>query len=456
MAIKAIMLRKKLDEKVKMLEALRAKDEEFKTREAELELAVNEASTDEEREAVEVSVNEFTAEQEAHGVEVGNLEREVADIEAELAEEERKAPAPKVPEMKEERKEVMNMETRKFFNMTAQERDSFFAREDVKSFLSRVREMSAQKRAITGGDLLIPTVVLDVIRENVLRYSKLYRHVNVRKVGGKARQLVAGTIPEAVWTEACASLNELNLTFTSVEVDGYKVGGYFAICNATLEDSDIDLAYELISALGQAIGIALDKAILFGTDDRMPLGIVTRLIQTEDPGTPAGSRPWANLATSNVKTIAAATEGIDFFAELVVDSGAAKGAYSRGEKFWAMNETTYTTVITQAMSVNGAGAIVAGVEGTMPVIGGVIEVLPFIPDNVIVGGYGDLYLLAERADTRIAQSEHAMFIEDQTVFKGTARYDGAPVIPEGFVAIGINGAVVATQAATVTFAAPAE
>ena len=89
-------------------------------------------------------------------------------------------------------------------------------------------------------------------------------------------------------------------------------------------------------------------------------------------------------------------------------------------------------------------------NGTMPVVGGVAEVLSFIPDNVIIGGYFELYLLAERADVRLAQSEHVRFIQDQTVFKGTARYDGLPVIAEAFVAIGINGV---TPTAAMTFAA---
>ena len=78
-----------------------------------------------------------------------------------------------------------------------------------------------------------------------------------------------------------------------------------------------------------------------------------------------------------------------------------------------------------------------------------IEVLNFIPDNVIIGGYFELYLLAERAQTEINQSEHYRFVEDQTVFKGTARYDGTPVIAEAFVAIGINGV---TPSASMTFA----
>ena len=101
------------------------------------------------------------------------------------------------------------------------------------------------------------------------------------------------------------------------------------------------------------------------------------------------------------------------------------------------------------MSVNAAGVIVSGIDGTMPIVGGVAEVLDFIPDNVIVGGYGSLYYLAERQETRIASSEHALFLQDQTVYKGTARYDGKPVVPEGFVVIGIKGV---TPTAEMTFA----
>ena len=73
-----------------------------------------------------------------------------------------------------------------------------------------VREhLRAEKRAVTGGELLIPTVVLDIVRERVEEASKLLKHVRLRSVPGKARQTVAGVIPEAVWTEQCAKLNEL-------------------------------------------------------------------------------------------------------------------------------------------------------------------------------------------------------------------------------------------------------
>lgn len=444
MALKVLVLRSKLDAKKKELETLRAKDADFAKREAELETAIGEmteATSEEDRKVVEGQAEAFQTEKEEHDTAKGELEAEVERLEQEIAaEEKRSAAAAKKPE-KTERGAETYMETRKFFNMNHQERDAFFAREEVQTFLQRARELAGQNRAVTGAELTIPDVMLELVRENLADYSKLLQKVNLKKVPGTARQNIMGTIPEAVWTEMCGKLNELNFLFNQVEVDGYKVGGYVAVCNATLEDSDLSLATELLTGIGQAIGLALDKAIVFGTGTKMPMGIFTRLAQTAKPsGYPEKAREWKDLHTSNIISITAAnSEGAKLFKNIVNASGKAKGRYSRGEKFWVMNETTHTALLAESLSINAAGAITAGVNGTMPIVGGEIIDLDFIPDNVIIGGYGDLYLLAERAGMKLAQSEHVLFIEDQTVFKGTARYDGMPVIPEGFIAIGING-----------------
>ena len=440
-AIKTLMLRKKLDDKKKLLDALREKDNEFETREAELEQAIAEANTEEEKAVVEETVTKYTEEHEQHETDKKALETEIAGIEAELEEEERKAHASAKPT--NDRKDDVIMETRKFFNMPTQERDAFFAREDVKEFLQRTRDLGAQKRDITGKELLVPDVVLGLIREEVTNYSKLYKHVYVRRVSGNARQTIMGAIPEGVWTEMCAKLNELSLSFSAVEVDGYKVGGFISVCNAILEDSDIALATEIINALAQAIGYALDKAIIYGKGTKMPMGIVTRLAQTEDPGsTTAGAREWADLSTSNILTLTGKTDAA-LFKAIVGASGAAKNG--TGAKFWVMNEATYSTLVQNAVSINAAGAIVTGMNNQMPITGGAIEILPFIPDGDVIGGYGQRYLLAERAGTSLARSEHVRFIEDETVFKGTARYDGVPVIPEAFVAFNINGVAPTTS-----------
>lgn len=465
MALRALMIKRKLDEKKKALEALRSKDADFVKREEDLETAINEAETDEEKAAVEEEVEKFETEKAEHEEAKANLEQEVGELENELTETE-KANEPEPDPAGEERTNETRIETREEFKMNARAArvfakvekaalDNMMQRDDVKAYISSVRDCISNKRALTNAGLTIPEVFLGVLRENITDYSKLYRHINVQPISGTGREVVQGTASEAVWTECCAVLNELSLGFNDAEVDCYKVGGYYKVCNANLEDSDVDLAAILIESLGQAIGLALDKAILYGKNtaghSKMPLGVVSRLVQTSEPsGYPATARTWVDLHTKNIKTIANNKHGVDLFKELLIGSGAIKGKYARGEKVWVMNETTYTFLKAEALSINAAGAIVSGLEGTMPVVGGIVEVLDFIPDYVVIGGYFELYLLAERGGQKFASSDQVFFLADNTVFKGTARYDGQPVIAEAFAAIGVNGT---TPNSTMDFAA---
>lgn len=456
--LKTLMLRKKLEGYNARMAELNQRTAELATREGELETAMNEAKTEEELRSVEELVTAFTEEQRSHQEAVSALQAEIDAATEELRSLESQTPPPpsgdgeqEKTHSREERTVLTKMQTRAFGSMSAEQRSAFIAREDVKEFLTRFREMfaSGQRRSVTGAELLIPTVILNLLRENIEDYSKLLRRVRFVQVSGRARIPIMGTIPEAVWTEACAALNELYFTINDVEVDGYKVGGFVSLCNATLEDTDGVLLSELIIGMGASIGIAADKSILFGTGVKMPLGIATRLAQTTQPSNyPEAARPWVNLSASNVITIpSGSTTGLTLFQQITLAAGAAKGRYSRGAKFWALNEEVYTKIQVEAMNINAAGAIVSVMNGTMPVVGGDIVVFSedVMPDNTIIGGYGDLYLMVERAGTSVGYSDQALYIQDKTVVKATARYDGTPVIPEAFVAIGIGVAPTMTM-----------
>ena len=343
----------------------------------------------------------------------------------------------------------------RFYGMTYAQRDAFFAREDVTAFLTRTREMLGQQRAVSGAALGIPEVMLDIVRDNINRYSKLIGFVRLRQVRGKARQNIVGTVPEAVWTEMVGALNELTITINQIETDGYKVGGYVFVSNCYLEDDDnIGLATEILDQLGQAIGYALDKAILFGTGTKMPVGIATRLAAAMSPawwGTNQGT--FTNLSTSNVKKLNIATKnGAEFYADLIGALGVADTKYSAGKPVWVCNHKTHIDLQAKALAFNSAAALTAGITSEMPVVGGQIVELDFVPDNQIIGGYMDLYLLAEREGTTLEQSAEVKFIEDQTAFKATARYDGKPVRGEAFVIVRYDN----TEATTsLTFASDA-
>jgi len=470
MALKQIILGDKLRKARERLETAQQKAEEARTQRTQLETReqeliqareeVTEDTTPEEQQVLEEQIAAWEEQEEALqeteaqiSQEIENVQQEIADIQQQLDEVNARGTAKKQnPETnREERKETntMSINTRKlWFNMDHQERDAFMARDDVKAFAQRVRGMIGEKRAVNGAELTIPDVMLPLIRTVATENSKLMKHINVQRVPGTSRQNIMGLIPEAVWTDMCAKINELDFGFGQVELDGYKVAGGLYLCNAVIEDSDLDLITEVLNMLGKAIGLALDKAILYGTGTKMPMGIVTRLAQTTQPDSYSAKAPaWVNLSESNVLAISGKTEAA-LFKALVEATGAIDSDYATGATFWAMNRKTKIKLVSNALTINAAGAIVTGVENTMPVIGGAIEELNFIPDDVIIGGYGDMYLLAERAGMKFGYSEHYRFFEDQTAFKGTARYDGMPVIPAAFVAIGIGGVKPAADAVT--------
>ena len=462
MALKAIMLRHKIEKLKSDLEALRAKDTEIQTREAELEAAIAEIETDEQHETVEKDVEAFEAEKAEHEEKKAGLTQEIADLENELAEEERKIPQPKTPEKKKERgmntMEKINirslpMSQRAFDALPMEQRTIILADETVKAFLQELRSMKGQTRAITGGELTIPVYFLDLISENMYRYSKLLNRVRIRPVAGQARQTIAGIVPEAVWTEMCAAINELTFEFNQVTLDGFKVAGFVPVCNSLLEDNDVNLASWIVEMLSESLGLAMDKAILYGKGaaSKMPLGIVTRLAQTSQPaGYPASAPAWVDLHTSNIQSIAANLTGAEFWAALTIAAGNTFTKYSRGNKFWAMNSKTYALLKSKVITFTASGDIAANIFGMLPIIDGDIDILEFMPDGDIVGGYGDLYLVAERAGMTIEASREVQFIQDNTVFKAKRRADGEPVIPGAFVAININGQSVTT---VMTFAA---
>lgn len=472
--LRQLMLQRKIASKRSELaslvterDGLAEKRKALQTREAELEAAVNETNDEtpqEDRDALDQMVAEYETEdgalrndENANAESISELENEINGLEEELRginEQLNGLPGddngPNAERENEREVKPMkrNLIRNPFFENT-QERSAFFGREEVKGFLGEVRSAIREKRAISGVGLTIPTVMLDLIRVEVANTSKLMKYVRMKKISGKGRQPILGAIPEAIWTEAYASLNDLALVFNQVEVDEFKIGGYIPVPNAALEDSDEDLGEEVMLAIGAAIGKGVDKAILFGTGTKMPLGIAPRLAQTSQPGTWDTNGPaWTDLHSSNIQVINVnSSTGAAFFVALIDKLAIAKPKYSSEGLFWAVNRKTHLDIMAKALAFNAQAALLAGVNNQMPVVGG--DIVEFedgeLADYEVIGGFGGNYLLGERKGMQLAGSDLPLFLRDQTVFKGTARYDGKPVAGEAFVIVNYNNTSATTE-----------
>ena len=438
--LKQLKISLQLERAKRSLAELLAKQTDFEKRRTALEtrLAGAAESSDEELASLDADLTELENEEKNADVDnkIAGIEAQIEQLEAELKEIGKPAPEQASANEKENGgEERMAQNIRQGAYNLRSRLVPLTERAEVKEWLGQLRALgTGEARAITGAELNIPDTVLDPLRENVANYSKLMKYVNYKPLKGTARQPIVGTVPEAVWMEMTGVLNELTFGFNMVEADGYKLGGFIPVPNSILADSDINLLTEVTDMLAKALAYGVDKGIMYGGGVKCMLGIVPRLAAATAPRDFGSNAPaYTDLSSTHIKYLSSASlTAAQIFAELAAGLGTADSKYASGGKFWAMSSATWMTLQTKLISINAAGAIATAANMVMPIVGGDVVLLDFMPANVIAGGYGSLYLLVEREGSIISKSEHVQFIQDNTVFKGVARYDGLPVIGEGF------------------------
>ena len=204
--LRALMLRKKINDTKKEIEALRANESDFETRAADIQKrtdetaqAIEEAQTEEEKQAVEEAVTAIENDQTALDADKAENDKKIADLEGEVSEMEKeleevedqqraKAPVAEpekvIPATNTITERNMNkmFKTRSLNRMSIAERAELVAREDVQKTLAEVRTFIKEKRSVTGANLTIGETILGLVRENIIEYSKLLARVNTATI----------------------------------------------------------------------------------------------------------------------------------------------------------------------------------------------------------------------------------------------------------------------------------
>ena len=408
MALRQLILNKKIQERSAKITALRADEKELKDEEVELEKALDEAETDEEVKVVEDSADELEKKIKEKSDEITKLEDEKAELETELAKIEDEQPDNEEKEDGEKRKMAKKVKTRNNDVMTIRESLQI---ENVRSFYQNIANAMVEKRSLTGAEKVVPTEVIDRIESKLGDYSTLIGEVTVEKIGGTGRAVIAGDIPEAIWFEVGKkALDELEDKLDGVELDGFGLGGYVAVPNIIIENSLINLASHVEDRLAKAIAKALDKAILKGTGTKQPTGVVV-------------SAPTANKVTSD-GTI---TDLIAKLAKVDTDG-------TGGEVIAVMNRATYySKIVPKTLAVAANGVLTGSYALPFRVV-----LSAYADENTIVFGDFKQFLLAQRSEIRVESSTEVQFTSDNTVFKGVGFYDGKATKAEAFAVVTIT------------------
>ena len=257
MALKVLMLKRKLDEKRSQLQAAQAKAQELETREAELEADIEAAETDEEKEAVEEAVAEFETEKGANEDERTALEKEVAGLEAELAEEERKQK--EAAEKREE--EVPKMEER---DLIKAQRDAFAA------VVRGNREVRSDYNMAKGnnGDI-IPKTIADEIVTKIANISPIFERAHRYPVKGTLAipfyPASSSHVINAAYASDFTDLEASSGDFDSVDLTGFLAGALAKIGRTLINNTDVDVIPFVEDQMAEAFRAFIDQEAINGT-----------------------------------------------------------------------------------------------------------------------------------------------------------------------------------------------
>lgn len=409
--LKQLMLSKKIEQRKASLAELQEQEESLKTREAELTSALEEAQTDEEVNAVEEEVTKLETDKQELDEKKSQLESEIAELEGELEQLNSKEP-------KNDKRSDMVMN--KIQARELLKTGEYFERQDVKDFYDKFKNL----RAVTGGELTIPDIVVNRIMDIMGDFTTLYPLVDKIQVKGTTRILVDTDTTPATWVEQATAIPTGDVgTITAIDFDGFKVGKVTFVDNYLLQDSIVNLDAYVTKKIARAIAKALDKAIVKGEGavNKQPTGIIPELPESNKVSVEAD----ANLIKNLVKQIGLIDTGEDSVGEIVA----------------VMNRKTYYNRLLEfSIQVDSSGNVVGKLPNlkTPDLLGLRVVFNNNIDEDTVLFGEFQQYTLVERENITIDSSEHVKFVEDQMAFRGKGRFDGKPVKPEAFVLVTIT------------------
>ena len=226
MALKQLMLAKKIEERTAELNTLRDKDVEFDTREKELETAIGEVKTEEERSTLDGEIDKFNEEKEAHEERKTAVEKELTNLNAELRTLNEKEPKGKKGEKRDVGKEEEMREVRKGINAYVRSKGQL-----------RDGYTSVEGGALVPEELLTPQKTPE-IEVDLKRYVKT---VPVNSSNGKYPVISKSDGKMSTVKELAQNPELAKPTIKEIKFEVETRRGYIPISQEIIDDADYDV-----------------------------------------------------------------------------------------------------------------------------------------------------------------------------------------------------------------------
>lgn len=273
------------------------------------------------------------------------------------------------------------------------------------------KEERAMTTAAASGGAAIPTTTLNRIEEMLRQTSALYNLVDVLNIPGYLAIPVEDTVNDASWIAEGENSTDSNDKLKSVNFAAYKLIRTISI---TAEVSKMTVsAFEnwIVKKITDRMAMAIENAILNGTGNGQPKGILTENITKLE---------------SNEKDKFGYEDICKIMANL-------KAGYKKGSAFVVNTQTLWNDIATIKIGDNLVFIPDATGEYSGRIFGKPVIEDEFIEEGKILYGLFDKYTINWNENINVTSDDSAEFRSGNRVYRGMALVDGKTVNTEAFV-----------------------
>lgn len=281
--------------------------------------------------------------------------------------------------------------------------------------LQGVQLTQAEQRALTSAESseghAIPTQTYNMVIRKMIKIAPMLDEITLLQIPGNISLVVEATMTDAGAHAENAEATEAGDKTISVNLGGYEILKLVSI-SAKLSAMSIDAFEDWLSTiLSEGCARKIEDWIINGTGTDEPKGVEK-------------ANTWGEA--NSVTTAATPT-----YAELCKLVSLLPAEYDPNAKF-LMNKKTFWQKV-QAIRDDGKAPIVKMENGTIMCLGYPVLISAKVADNVMYLGDYKQYYGNLAAPIKVDSSAASGFRRNATDYRGTAIFDGKPVVGAAFV-----------------------
>ena len=273
----------------------------------------------------------------------------------------------------------------------------------------RGRSFNNAMTTVSTGGAVIPTTTFNGVIDNIRKQTGIISKVRILNIPGKMTIPQSQIIEGATWHDEGTEIGDTTKEPKSISLSGYELAKLFSMSIATQSMSIAEFEQYLTIELGNAMSSTLNDAILHGTGEKQPTGIIQ--------GT-----TWNG---TNSKQYSDTTVFTDLVQGMIL-----LGSNFRQNACWYLSSTTLYKILSK-VDTNGNPIFTQGTSESpaMKLLGKEIVIDDYIEDDVILLGDASYYFLNFSNPVTITRSEEAGFTKASILYRAISVVDGKLVAP---------------------------